>query len=102
MMEFSFLAEQGAIRYEPVPGVMGDTQTERPKRYVIDYKKMPDALDVLAKQLLDFEARGDRQGAEAWFTKYGVMPQELMAALKTTSDIPVDIEPIFSFPRTVR
>jgi hypothetical protein len=30
------------------------------------------------------------------------MPDELNASLKMVSDVPVDIEPVFSFPEKVR
>ena len=63
---------------------------------------MPDAIASLAKQLLMFEATGDRAGTEAWFNKYGKMPEPLQHALAKTGDIPVDVEPIFSFPKSVR
>ena len=66
-------------------------------RYVIDYARMPVVIAQLAKELLSIEATGARGRAEAWFTKYDKMPAELKSALGTTNDIPVDIEPIFSF-----
>ncbi len=44
------------------------------------------------------EATGDRARVEAWFAKYDRMPQDLKTALLATSGIPVDINPIFSFP----
>ncbi len=84
LMEFNVLAEGKAVSF--VGG-----------KYVIDYAKMPGALAGLAKQLLGFEARGDRAGAEAWFAKYGKAPADLDAALKGTSNIPVDVSPVFSF-----
>jgi hypothetical protein len=89
MMEFNYLSERGAIVREPSG------------RYVIRYEKMPEAIADLAKELLEIEATGDRQRAEAWFQKYGTMPGELQAALKKTGDIPVDVEPEFSFKQTV-
>jgi len=89
MMEFSYLSEQHAIDF-------------RGGRYVIDYARMPGALASLAKQLLDMEANGDRPRAEAWFTKYDRMPAELKTALAGTSNIPVDINPVFSFKDDVR
>jgi len=46
--------------------------------------------------LLTIEATGDRLRAEAWFAKYDKMPADLSAALAATSDIPVDLQPIFS------
>jgi hypothetical protein len=86
MMEFSYLVEQGAIHRNPTT-----------KLYIIDFAKMPDAIASLAKELLEQEATGDRARAENWFKKYAVMPPELTAALKKSSDIPVDVDPDFDF-----
>jgi len=90
MMEFNYLSERGAIR------------RNASGRYAIDYEKIPGALADLAKELLEIEATGDRSRAENWFTKYGTMPEELKASLKAASDVPVDIDPAFSFPQKVR
>jgi hypothetical protein len=86
MMEFSYLLEQGAIHRNPSTGL-----------YIIDFAKMPGAMASLAKELLEQEATGDRARAENWFKKYAVMPPDLTAALKKTSDIPVDVDPDFDF-----
>ena len=102
MMEFNYLSSQGAVQLQPVSGTMGEDGTSHGKRYVVNYDKMPDAINTLAKQLLIFEATGDRAGAEAWFNKYDKMPEELKQALAATNDIPVDVEPIWSFPTTGR
>ena len=91
MMEFNYLSSREAIRREPSG------------RYMIDYEKMPGAVSELAQELLEIEATGDRQRAENWFHKYGSMPEELRSALKKkTSQIPVDVDPIFSFKRIVK
>lgn len=90
MMEFNYLSQRGAIG------------RNTSGRYAIDYEKMPGALADLAKQLLEIEATGDRARAENWFKKYGTMPEELKASLKAASDVPVDIDPVFSFPERVR
>src|SRR3979411_2432808 len=90
MMEFNYLSERGAIR------------RNANGRYAIDYEKMPSAMADLAKELLEIEATGDRSRAENWFKKYGTMPEELKASLKTASDVPVDIDPVFSFAERVR
>jgi hypothetical protein len=71
-------------------------------KYVIDYEKLPGAVADLTKELLEIEATGDRARAVGWFKKYGAMPNELNASLKMVSDVPVDIEPVFSFPEKVR
>ncbi|HEY6465013.1 MAG TPA: hypothetical protein VIY69_03425 [Candidatus Acidoferrales bacterium] len=90
MMEFNYFLEQGAIR------------RERNSLYEIDFAKMPGAIASLAKELLEQEATGDRARAESWFKKYAFMPPELTAALAKANDIPVDVDPEFSFNLPVR
>jgi hypothetical protein len=89
MMEFNFLSGQKAI----VRGADG--------RYGVDMTRIPGSLAALAKELLEIEATGDRGRAEDWFRRYDRMPPELAAALKAVNDIPVDIDPEFSFPDRV-
>jgi Peptidase family M49 len=90
MMEFNHLSEQRAITHDVTTG-----------RYAIDYARIPAALAELAKELLETEATGDRARAENWFKRYGTMPEDLRAALDKAEDVPVDIDPIFSFPDRV-
>ena len=90
MMEFNYLSERGAIR------------KNANGRYAIDYQKIPGAIADLTKELLEIEATGDRQRAENWFKKYHDMPEELKASLRATSDIPVDVDPVFSFSERVK
>jgi hypothetical protein len=89
MMEFNFLAEQGALSLAN-------------GRYAIDYARMPVALARLCKELLQMEDTGDRGRAEAWFTKYDKIPDTLRHALAATAAIPVDLDPVFSFPDKVQ
>jgi hypothetical protein len=89
MMEFNYLAEQRAILRE-ASGL-----------YAIDYARIPAALASLAKELLEIEATGDRNRARKWFKKYDAMPPDLKAALEKASDLPVDIDPAFSFQESV-
>ena len=84
MMEFNYLTEQKAVER------MGG-------KYSVDYAKIPGAIARLAKELLEIEATGDRARAEAWFNRYDKMPPELASALAAAKDVPVDIEPVFSF-----
>jgi hypothetical protein len=85
-MEFNYLLEGRAL-------------THSSGRYVIDYGRIPGVIAALAKELLTIEAAGDRARAEALLAKYDQMPPELSAALAAAKDIPVDIEPVFSFSR---
>jgi hypothetical protein len=52
--------------------------------------------------LLEIEATGDRARAEAWFARYDRMPQAMAQAIERAGDVPVDIDPIFSFADRVR
>ena len=90
MMEFNYLLERGAV------------QRQSSGRYAIDYAKMPGALADLAKELLEIEATGNRESAETWFKKYDVMPSDLQVSLKAASKVPVDVDPVFSFPEKIR
>ena len=90
MMEFNYLAERGAIK------------RQKSGHYEMDYAAMPGAIQDLAKELLEIEATGDRERAETWFAKYDQMPEELKITLKLASDVPVDIDPVFSFKETIR
>jgi hypothetical protein len=89
MMEFNYLLEQGAL-------------VQKDGRYQVVYATMPDVLARLAKELLEQEATGDRARAEAWFTKYDTMPAALSTALKAASDVPIDVDPVFSFPDIIK
>ena len=91
IMEFNFYSERGAIAREAASG-----------RYAIDFARMPEAVAALAKELLVQEATGDRARVEAWFAKYGAIPPELAKSLGAASDVPVDIDPISSFPGPMR
>ncbi len=91
MMEFSYMTQQGAITRDATTG-----------KYSVALEKMPPAIAALAKELLEQEATGDRARSEAWFIKYAVLPPELQEALNKVSDIPVDVQPIYSFEETIR
>jgi hypothetical protein len=90
MMQFNYLSERGAIH------------RNKNGRYAIDFGKIPGAVADLAKELLEIEATGDRRRAENWFAKYGQMPEELKISLKLASDVPVDVDPVFSFSERVK
>ena len=89
MMEFNYLSSQGAI-------------TTAGGRYHVEFAIIPVAIRKLAQELLEQEATGDRARAEAWFTKYDVVPPALKQALEAARDVPIDVDPIGSFDETVR
>jgi hypothetical protein len=91
IMEFNFYSEHGAVSRDAASG-----------HYAIDFGRMPETVAALSKELLQQEATGDRLRVEAWFAKYGAIPPDLANALETVSDVPVDIDPISSFPEPMR
>lgn len=90
MMEFNYLAENGAVA------------RDASGRYVIDYAKMPEVMASLAKELLEIEATGDRARAESWFKRYDQMPASLRGALDAAGNVPVDIDPLIPFHEGVQ
>jgi hypothetical protein len=91
MMEFNYLSEKNSISRDGATG-----------RYKIDFQQMPAAIASLAKELLEIEATGDRARAEAFMNKYDKMPPDLRASLQSVSNVPVDIDPVFSFPEPIK
>lgn len=91
MMEFNYMMEREAVTRDAVTG-----------RYAVVLEKMPDAISALAKELLEQEATGDRARTAAWFAKYAVLPDHLKQAFSRVSDIPVDIQPKYSFQEEIR
>ena len=90
MMELNYYLEHGAVR------------RDASGKYSVQFEKMSEAIENLSKELLTMEATGDRAGAEAWFKKYDVIPPELKESLDRAKSVPVDVDPLFSFPRKVQ
>ena len=84
MMELNYLLEKGAI-LRTASG-----------RYMVNFARIPDAVNDLAKELLEIEATGDRQRAESWFKRLDIVPAELRSTLKSADSVPVDVDPVFS------
>jgi len=91
MMEFNYMIERGAVTRDAASG-----------RYAVVLGKVPDVLGALAKELLEQEATGDRGRTAAWFAKYAVLPDHLKQAFTRVSDVPVDIQPKYSFQEEIR
>jgi hypothetical protein len=89
-MELNYFLERGAITRDGTG------------RYAIDFQKIAGATTELAKELLAMEATGDGPRAESWFHKYESIPPQLRMSLEAIQDIPVDIDPVYSFPEKVR
>jgi hypothetical protein len=90
MMELNYYVEHGAVK------------RDSDGKYWVDFAKMPEQIETLAKELLTMEATGDRARTEAWFKKYDVVPPELQESLNKGKSVPVDVDPIFAFPKKVR
>src|SRR5260221_933250 len=91
MMEVNYLMEKGAVTRDAATG-----------RYAVVLEKMPGTFAALAKELLEQEATGDRARTAAWFAKYAVLPDHLRNAFAQVTDIPVDIQPVYSFQEEIR
>ncbi|MBS0614080.1 MAG: Zn-dependent hydrolase, partial [Proteobacteria bacterium] len=86
IMEFNFLVERGAVKFDPAAA-----------RYAVEVAVMPAAIAALARELLEQEASGDRARTEKWFARYGKLPPDLANALQKVTGVPVDVDPVFDF-----
>lgn len=81
-LQFSYLKEKGAIRYDPSTHF-----------FSIDNSKIKDVVRDLTHDILTVEAEGSYDGARQMLAKYAVVPPEMQRAFDTLSNVPVDIEP---------
>ncbi len=103
MLQFNWLAERGVLYLDRGEEPVKESANHGGhSRYLIDYAKMPEAIAGLAQELLEIEATGDRERAEALMAKYDKMPATLRNLLQLTRDIPVDVYPVFAFPEYVQ
>ena len=64
--------------------------------FAVDYAKIRDAVRDLTHELLMIEAEGNYEGAKKMLDGLGIVRPEFQRALDRLSDVPVDIEPIFT------
>jgi len=91
IMQFNYFVRERAIVWDAAA-----------RRYRIDLDRMQASVAPLAQELLEIEATGDAARAQRWFAEYRALPPELEGALKAAADLPVDIDPEFSFADEVR
>jgi hypothetical protein len=65
-------------------------------RFEVHLDKIKSAVRDLDHDLLTLEATGNYAGAKRMLAELGVVRPDMEKALKSLSDIPVDIEPIFA------
>ncbi|HVX66198.1 MAG TPA: hypothetical protein VHA11_06340 [Bryobacteraceae bacterium] len=87
IMQFSYLVEQKAIGWDAAS-----------RRYRVNLQLMPDAIEDLARELLEIEATGDAARAAKWFARYQALPAGTAKSLDAAAGVPVDLDPIFAFP----
>jgi len=84
-IQFNYLVEKKAISY--------NTETQR---FSIDVAVFEGAVAELVEDLCRIQADGDYAGAQAFIATYGGLSADLAAGLQRLSDIPVDVDPVFS------
>ena len=85
LLGFNYLWTSGAITY--------DAKTAR---FGVNYKTFDKQVRALAKELLMVQARGDYAGAKKLLETYGVVKPEMMKAIESLKDLPVDIKPNYT------
>ena len=83
-MQFNYLTDEGAIRYD-----------EKTGRFSVDQAKFKAGVRKLTHELLTIEAEGSYDRARAILVKYAVIRLPMKQAFDKLQDVPVDIEPVF-------
>jgi len=83
-MQVNYLMDKGAVISNPDGA------------FAVDFGKIKGAVRDLDHDLLTLEATGDYEGAKRMLESLGVLRPVLQRAFERLTDIPVDIEPVFS------
>jgi len=83
--ELNFLWDRQGIRLDPVT-----------KKWSVNFDRIGPAISGMAKILLEFEAKGDYDDANAFFRQWGGTPREIASSLENLTHVPVDVEPVYS------
>jgi len=87
-MQFNYLTDEGAIKYNEANGT-----------FSVDHTKIKEGVTKLTHDLLTLEAEGSYETAKAMLDKLAVIRPPMQQALDKLKDVPVDIEPIFPLAR---
>ena len=89
-MEFNYLSEQGAIRRDPVRPLRGGRSQDCRRNCV-------------ARQgIAGDRGHGRSRPFRKVVCKLRKLPRELTKALESAKNVPVDIDPVFTFPRKIQ
>jgi hypothetical protein len=85
IVTLNFLMDHGGITYDAATG-----------RYAVDFGKVGQGIEDLARELLMIEAEGDYDRARRLAEKYGGTPDFVQKSLDSLSDLPIDVVPQYS------
>jgi hypothetical protein len=83
-VQYSYLKEKGAFEWD-----------ESQQRFRVDYDKLEAGIRDLVAELVRLQGNGDYEGTKAFFERYARLDENVDTVLANTSDIPVDIQPIY-------
>jgi hypothetical protein len=84
VIQFNSFVERGALQFDPGTG-----------RFRVDYGKMTQAPEALARAILTVQGQGSYDGARDLVARYGGMPRDLRTTTGRLTEVPVDIWPRF-------
>ncbi len=85
-IQFNYLTLEGGITIDETSG-----------KFSIDQSKIKDAVTKLTGEILTLQAEGSYEKAKALCDRFGIIHPAMQKALDKLSNIPVDIEPEFTF-----
>ncbi len=84
LAQFNFLSESGAFVFDQESGT-----------YSVDFDRMQDGIDELARRILTFQGDGDYDGVTAFMQRYGAMPASLRSRLDGLHEIGIPVDIVF-------
>ena len=89
VIQFNYLLDNGGIKFDEANGT-----------FSVEFNYMKAAIRKLTNDILTLQAQGSYKKAEVLIDKYGIIRPNLQKALDQLRDVPVDINPVFSFDKT--
>ncbi|MFN0157534.1 MAG: dipeptidyl-peptidase 3 family protein [Bacteroidota bacterium] len=84
-LQFNYLLDEGAFEFNESSGT-----------FSVNFGKIKDATRKLTGEIMTVQADGDYGKAKAMFEKYAVVRPQMQRVLDKLTDVPTDINPIFT------
>ncbi|KAJ2256180.1 hypothetical protein EV176_007101 [Coemansia sp. RSA 451] len=83
-MQLNYLIEHHGFVYD-----------EHSQKFSVDMERIEQAVSDLTRDIMLIQGNGDKQAAQAFRDKYGVVSEPVRLALESMKHVPIDIAPVW-------